>query len=191
MVFVYPHPQAMSLLTGQMAFGTIEHARLESMKIEIMNALGFFTGIMAGYRAFNLMPLSTDQVWSPVQVLLDIENLENANKLTDKEKYSVNCAEELKIIGEVIDSGSLFAGYEQTLLKMFENYETETFMHRYFSSESWIEAGSPYELHAVEPKVNELTGKWNFRPEQDKLEKILDIYTGMCRKFNTEPLKLD
>src|SRR4030042_6655080 len=96
--YVYPHPQVMDLRSGHMAFGTVEHARLEMIKMQVMKALnlpyynlkdimtsaqmpgsmaqgdkalGFFTGIMAGYRAFNLMALSTDQVWSPVQALLD------------------------------------------------------------------------------------------------------------------------
>ena len=217
-VFVYPHPQAMSLETGQMAFGTVEHARLEMMKLEIMEALGltyynlkdimtsaqmpgamaqgdkalgFYTGIMAGYRAFNLMPLSTDQVWSPVQALLDIENLQNAWKSMDQSKIGGDCGSLTDVIMEVIDAKSLFAEHSHTLINMFDNYELEVWQRRHFSSETWGESGEPHELRALEHKVDEFTSTWEYRPPQDKLEKISDIYMALCRKYNTEPLNLD
>jgi trimethylamine:corrinoid methyltransferase-like protein len=216
--YVYPHPQAMSLETGQMAFGTIEHARLEMIKIEVMEglglpyynlkdimtsaqmpgslaqgdkALGFYTGIIAGYRAFNLMPLSTDQVWSPVQALLDIENLQSALKSLDFSKISGDFKKSEELISEVNDSEGLFGEHADTLVNMLGNYETDLWQRRYFSSETWNDAGAPHELESIESKVDEMIGSWNYRPNQEKLERIIDIYLSLCRRYHTEPMKLD
>ncbi len=216
-VYVYPHPQAMSLHTGQMAFGTVEHARLEMMKKEIMDvlrlpyynlkdimtsaqmpgpmaqgdkALGFFSGIMAGYRAFNLMPLSTDQVWSPEQALLDIENLQNAWKVLEpvipqeeSDHYGHICS--------VIDANMLFSESDHTLLHMYDHYDLDTCQKRHFASETWKTSGKPGELRAIEEKKEELISAWDYRPPQDKLEQAIEIYNGLCKQLNTEPLNLD
>jgi len=216
--YVYPHPQAMSLQTGQMAFGTVEHARLEMMKIGIMDALGlpyynvkdimtsaqmpgamaqgdkalgFFTGIMAGYRAFNLMPLSTDQVWSPVQALLDIKNLQNAWKVMEPVGAEGRAQESARLIEEVLNAKSLFAENADTLLHMHDHYDVETLHRRFFTSESWAEAGRPEELVAVEEKRKELLAEWDYRPPQEKLGKVIDLYRKLCKKCNTEPLPLE
>jgi len=216
--YVYPHPQAMSLYSGQMAFGTIEHARLEMIKITVMDALelpyynlkdimtsaqmpgsvaqgdkalGFYTGIMAGFRAFNLMPLSTDQVWSPVQALLDIENLTNAWKALEPATPRTNCGLLADHIREVIDQGILFSESDHTLLHMHEHYDMGSFLQRYFSSESWNQAGNPDELDALELKKDELVSAWNYHPPGEKLEAILGIYHDLCRKLKTEPFSLE
>lgn len=216
--YIYPHPQAMSLRSGQMAFGTIEHARLERLKKGVMEELGlpyynlkdimtsaqlpgsmaqgdkallFYTGIQAGYRAFNLMPLSTDQVWSPVQAMLDIENLQSAWKSIEPTSLQGDCAESKEVILETLDDESLFAEHSHTLLNMFDQYDMDLWQKRYFTSESWTDAGSPDEYKAVEEKIDSMIGAWDYRPEQDKLEKIVDIYRSICKKYNTEPLGLD
>ncbi len=215
--YVYPHPQAMDLRSGQMAFGTVEHARLEMLKLQVMKtlglqyynlkdimtsaqmpgsmaqgdkALGFFTGLMAGYKAFNLMPLSTDQVWSPVQALLDIDALKNAWAATRPVK-APDFKNTWETICEVIDNDCLFAEMNDTLMNMAENYDMNSLHTRFFSSEVWSSAGRPHEISAVEDKCNELITSWNFRPDQDKLEKILNIYHKLCKKYNTDPIQMD
>jgi len=217
-VYVYPHPQAMDLNTGQMAFGTIEHARLEMLKLQVMTALGlqyydlkdimtsaqmpgsmaqgdkalgFYTGLMAGYRAFNLMPLSTDQVWSPVQALLDIEALKNAWSATRPINNPDAVANAFNTIGEVIDNDYLFGETVDTLMNMHENYNMDSVHKRFFSSEIWAANGRQTELVAVEEKCSELISEWDYHPDQMKLEKILNIYHRLCRKFNTDPIRLD
>lgn len=216
--FVFPHPQAMDLRTGQMAFGTLEHARLEMLKLQIMDALGlqyynvkdimtsaqmpgsmaqgdkalgFFTGLMAGYKAFNLMSLSTDQGWSPLQALLDIDALKNAWSAIQPINNSNSVVNACKNISRVIDENSLFAVADDTLLNMFENYQANPLHNRFFTSETWSSAGSPPELKAIEEKYEELISGWSFRPDQEKLEKILAIYSRLCKRFNTKPMLLD
>lgn len=148
----------MDLSSGQMAFGTIEHARLEMIKMQVMKALefpyynlkdimtsaqmpdsmaqgdkarGFFTGLIAGYKAFNLMPLSTDQVGSPVQTLLDIDALKNAwsaiHPLTKPDAVSNT----FNTISHVIDSEWLFGDADDTLINMYENYDTNLLHYRF------------------------------------------------------------
>jgi trimethylamine:corrinoid methyltransferase-like protein len=215
--YVYPHPQAMSLQSGRMAFGTVEHARLEMMKIIIMDvlglqyynlkdimtsaqmpgsmaqgdkALGFYSGIIAGYRAYNLMPLSTDQVWSPEQALLDIENLQNAWKVLQP----INTQETSEICGHIesiIDAKMLFSESDHTLLHMHEHYDLELLQKRYFTSETWMSAGKPDEIAAIEEKKDGFISLWDYHPPQDKLEKVIDIYNGLCKRLNAEPLNLD
>jgi trimethylamine:corrinoid methyltransferase-like protein len=216
--FVFPHPQAMDLRTGQMAFGTLEHARLEMLKLQIMDALGlpyynvkdimtsaqmpgsmaqgdkalgFFTGLIAGYKAFNMMTLSTDQGWSPVQALLDIEALKNAWATIQPVNDSNAVVNATRTISQVIDEGSLFAVADDTLLNMFEYYQSNPLHNRFFTSEAWSSAGSPVELKAIEDKCQELLSYWRFNPDQDKLEKIMTIYNKLCKKFTVDPLQLD
>jgi trimethylamine:corrinoid methyltransferase-like protein len=215
--YIYPHPQAMDLRSGQMAFGTVEHARLEILKLQVMKALGlqyynlkdimtsaqmpgsmaqgdkalgFFTGLMAGYKAFNLMPLSTDQVWSPVQALLDIDALKNAWAATRPIKIPDHL-NSMETIAEVIDNEILFAETNDTLMNMAENYDMNPLHNRFFSSEVWNSAGRPLEIKAVEDKCNDLIASWDFHPDQDKLEKILSIYFKLCKKYNTVPIRMD
>ncbi len=216
--YVYPHPQAMDLRTGQMAFGTIEHARLEMMKMQVMKALGlqyynlkdsmtsaqmpgsmaqgdkalgFYTGILAGYKAFNLMPLSTDQVWSPVQALLDIEALKSAFAAIQPVNRPDAVSNAFETISEVIENNSLFGETNDTLMNMYENYEMNNLHNRFFSSEVWTAANRPSEIIAVEEKCEELIAASDFRPDEEKLEKILNIYNNLCKKHNTNPIKVD
>lgn len=154
-------------------------------------ALIFYTGIMAGYRAFNLMPLSTDQGWSPIQALLDIENLQSAWKSLDSTKLEGDIKEAEEVIVETLESGSLFAEHTHTLMNMLDSYDMNLWQQRYFTSESWIDAGSPDEYKALEEKVDSLTDSWDYHPNQQKMEQIYDIYLSLCRQFNTDPLKLD
>ncbi|HAQ19349.1 MAG TPA: hypothetical protein DCR40_08985 [Prolixibacteraceae bacterium] len=216
--YIYPHPQAMDLRSGQMAFGTIEHARLEMLKLWVMKALGlqyynlkdimtsaqmpgsmaqgdkalgFYTGLMAGYKAFNLMPLSTDQVWSPVQALLDIDALRNAWAATRPISNADAVTNAWETICEAIDNDCLFAETTDTLMNMHENYEMSSIYNRFFSSEVWNSGGRQPELLAVEDKCQELISTWDFHPNQKKLDKILKIYYKLCKKYNTEPLKLN
>ena len=208
----------MDLRTGQMAFGTIEHARLEMMKMQVMKALGlqyynlkdsmtsaqmpgsmaqgdkalgFYTGILAGYKAFNLMPLSTDQVWSPVQALLDIEVLKSAFAVIQSVNRPDAVSNAFETILEVIENNSLFGETNDTLMNMYENYEMNNLHNRFFSSEVWTAANRPSEIIAVEEKCEDLIAASDFRPDEEKLEKILNIYNNLCKKHNTNPIKLD
>jgi trimethylamine:corrinoid methyltransferase-like protein len=216
--YVYPHPQAMDLKTGQMAFGTIEHARLEMMKLQVMKALGlqyynlkdimtsaqmpgsmaqgdkalgFYTGLMAGYKAFNLMPLSTDQVWSPVQALLDIEAIRNAWAAMHPINNPDAVSNAYGTICEVIDKECLFGETIDTLMNMDANYDMSSVQKRFFSSEVWVKGGRQPELAAVEEKCAEFISEWDYHPEQTKLEKILGIYHKLCKKYNTDPIRFD
>ena len=74
---------------------------------------------------------------------------------------------------------------------MLDSYDMNLWQQRYFTSESWIDAGSPDEYKALEEKVDSLTDSWDYHPNQQKMEQIYDIYLSLCRQFNTDPLKLD
>jgi len=154
-------------------------------------ALGFFTGLMAGYKAFNLMPLSTDQVWSPEQALLDIQALSDASEAIRQVEGGESLYRAADTISEVLEKNCLFAETADTLMNMQDNYQFE-FLHRRFqTSQAWQNAGQPEELLAIEQKKEELIAQWDYHPPQDKLEKVTDIYYKLCRQFNTEPLKFD
>jgi hypothetical protein len=154
-------------------------------------ALGIYTGLMAGYKAFNLMPLSTDQVWSPVQALLDIEALRNAWATTRPINNPQAVSNAFGTICEVIENDSLFGETVDTLMNMNENYDMNSVYKRFFSSEVWTAGGRQSELIAVEEKCQELIAEWDFHPDQIKLEKILNIYHRLCKKYNTDPIRLD
>ncbi len=216
--YIYPHPQAMDLRSGQMAFGTVEHSRLEMIKMQIMKglhlqyynlkdimtsaqmpgstaqgdkALGFFTGLMTGYKAFNLMPLSTDQVWSPEQALLDVQALSDAAEAIRHIEGDESVYRAAGTISEVLEKNCLFAETVDTLMNMQHNYQFDFLHKRFQTSEAWKNAGQPEELFAIEQKKEELIAQWDYHPPQDKLEKVIDIYYKLCSQFNTEPLKFD
>ncbi len=153
----------MDLRTGQMAFGTVEHARLEMIKMQVVEAmdlqyynlkdimtsaqmpgsvsqgdkaLGFFTGLMAGYKAFNLMPLSTDQVWSPEQALLDVKALSDAWETIQPVEGNGSVSRACDTISEVLDNKDLFAETADTLINMPFHYQTEVLFNRFQTSEN-------------------------------------------------------
>ncbi len=208
----------MDLRSGHMAFGTVEHARLEMIKMQVMQALnlpyynlkdimtsaqlpgstaqgdkalGFFTGLMAGYKAFNLMPLSTDQVWSPVQALLDVKALSDSWEALQPFEDSEAVSRAASTIDEVLENNCLFAETADTLMNMQPNYQYEVLLRRFQTFETWENAGRPEELDAVEQNQEELVAHWNFHPPDDKLKKIMDIYHKLCKSFNIDPLKID
>jgi trimethylamine:corrinoid methyltransferase-like protein len=215
--YLYPHPQSMDPRTGQMAFGTREHARLEMMKMQVMHvlglsyyavkdimtsaqmpgsmaqgdkALGIYTGIMAGYRAFNLMPLSTDQVWSPVQLLLDVEALEDAWAVLRTRPGKDAVSSGLQSILHALDNRVLFAETDDTLLNLDAHFNLDPLHVRYFTAELWQAAGRPPEYEAVARKAADLVRAWDYRPDMDRMEKMIRIYRQLCRKFHADPLEL-
>jgi trimethylamine:corrinoid methyltransferase-like protein len=216
--YIYPHPQAMDLRSGQMAFGTVEHARLEMIKMQVMKALdlqyynlkdimtsaqlpgslaqgdkalGFFTGLMSGYKAFNLMPLSTDQVWSPEQALLDVQALSDAWEVIQAVNGNGAVSRASETISEVLEKNYLFGETADTLMNMELNYQSDTFQKRFQTSEAWKDSGRPEELDAIQQKKTELLALWDYQPPPDKLRKVMDIYFKLCKQCNVEPLNMD
>jgi hypothetical protein len=218
LLYVYPHPQAMDPRTGKMAFGTEEHANLEMIKIQIMQrlnlpyynrkdlmtsaqmpgsmavadkSLGFYTGIMAGYKAFNIMPLSTDQVWSPVQTLLDADIIHTAIDTLNPSRENIISGNVIDSVEEVISEGKLFAETSDTLLNLSRHYRTDRLLKRFQSSADWIAAESPDELENAEQKHKDLVARWDYCPPGDKLGEIINVYHSLCRQCHTEPLNLE
>ncbi len=214
--YLYPHPQSMNPFTGQMAFGTVEHARLEMIKLQVMKtlnlpyynvkdimtsaqmpgsmaqgdkALGFFTGMAAGYKAYNLMPLSTDQVWSPEQALLDIEAIEEAWQALQPLNYENIGESVIETHAEVLENEGLFGESMDTLMNMHLHYRTDVLHKRYQTSETWQAAERPEELNAIVGKKEELLSSWNYQAPAEKLEKIMVIYHNLCRRYDTKPVK--
>lgn len=154
-------------------------------------ALGFFTGLMTGYKAFNLMPLSTDQVWSPEQALLDVQASSDAAEAIRHIEGDESVYKAAGTISEVLEKNCLFAETVDTLMNMQHNYQFDFLHKRFQTSEAWKNAGQPEELFAIEQKKEELIAQWDYHPPQDKLEKVIDIYYKLCSQFHTEPLKFD
>ena len=125
-----------------------------------------------------------------LKALLDIENLQNAWKVLEPvipQKES----DQYGHISSVIDANMLFSESDHTLLHMHDHYDLDTFQKRHFTSETWKTSGKPGELKAIEEKKEELISAWDYRPPQDKLEQVIEIYNGLCKQLDTEPLNLD
>jgi len=153
--------------------------------------LGFFSGILAGYRTFKIMPLSTDQGWSSEQTILDIQHLQNSLITLDKSNLNSDWNSSYNVMEEVIDNGGLFAENTHTLMNMSDSYDVNEVYKGYYSSEIWKDAGRPKELNAVSLKIAEYLDTWAYRPSQEKLEKIVDIYVSCYKEQNTKLIDIE
>ncbi|NJK87374.1 MAG: hypothetical protein HC906_16695 [Bacteroidales bacterium] len=153
--------------------------------------MDFYSGIFAGYRAFNIMPLSTDQVWSPVQALLDIEAIEDAFSVFGNVTLHRNYPEIVDDISHVIQSNSLFAEQDDTMLNMQVHYYTDMLHRRFFTSEMWSLQGAPNDIDAIQEKYNAYLAAWNYEPDMNRFNEMLNIYFLLCKKFNVEPIEFE
>jgi trimethylamine:corrinoid methyltransferase-like protein len=215
-VSFYPHPEPMDPRTGVMAFGTPEWNRLELLQREVLEHLGMTAhrmdiltsacmpdaqaqadkmaalafGVAHGYTCFNVFPLCADEVWSHVQLVLDVEYVHRAwvthrrfagaQRAEDAFDTLATCVQERRMVGETRD----------TVLHLRENYYRSP-LPRVFSSSQWNDAGQPDPLVDAEAYAQELIEKADYAPPEDKLRKLMDIYRKACRESGAEPMELD
>jgi hypothetical protein len=74
---------------------------------------------------------------------------------------------------------------------MHEHYDTDILFKRHFASETWMSSRKPEEMPAISERKDTLVAAWDYRPPQNKLERIIDVYNGLCKRLDAVPLNLD
>jgi trimethylamine:corrinoid methyltransferase-like protein len=213
---IYPHPQPMDPRSGLMALGTLESNRLELLKKEILEHLGMppkwkdnltpscmpdvqaqadkmasvALGVAHGFTQFNMFPLCSDEAWSNVQVILDVEHVHTAWE-TQKPLTGIGRAEDaLNTLTLSVQENWMPGEMEDTVLHLRENYYLSP-LRRVYSSGQWNQRGRPDPLSDAEAYAQELIKKADYAPLEDQFRKIMDIYHRACREFGAEPIAFD
>ncbi len=203
-VSFYPHPEPADLATGAIVFGTPEWQLLDMMHRDVLQYYGLpyhgrmchttaptpnaqaqverataiLLGVLHGYEWISpLGQLSNDEVWSPAQLLLDLETIDYAQRLA----RGAASAPELSldklpgIIDEVVQQGMLFAEHESTLAVMRRQYQHPRLFRR-GAVTSWLAAGSPDLIHEAERQAEKLIGQYDYTPPAEVLRELRAIY---------------
>ena len=210
------HPQPADLRSGLIMFGSMEWRRLALLKRDLYRHLGHdwtlqdsitcacmpdplaqqekaaavAFSVACGFRDFVIYPLSNDEVWSDVQLLLDVEMIENAwdtiAPQADPGRASAACDN----VAELIAAGKSFAESLDTAAHMREYYRP-SLLRRFHSAAQWGAAGYPDPLGDIDAKADELVAGEDYAPPADRYAKVVDVYREACRDFGVDPIALD
>lgn len=213
---LFPHPEPMDPKTGMMAFGTPEWCRLEILQQEIreylalephrmdlltsscmpdaqaqadkLAALSF--GMNYGITYFNSYPLCTDEAWSPVQFVLDVEWAHSAWSICRPLNDPARAEAAVGALQEAVAEAKIFAQMEDTALNLRKYYHFSK-IPRVFSSNQWVANGKPDAIAAAETRAREGVEKASFCPPQDKLDRVTAIYERACKRFGVAAMRFE
>jgi trimethylamine:corrinoid methyltransferase-like protein len=213
---IYPHPQPMDPHSGLMAFGTPGWNRLELIKKEIFEHLrmpprpkdnltsacmpdaqaqadktaSIALGVTHGFSRFNLFPLCVDEVWSHVQLVLDVEYVHAAWETQQPVTGTQRAEDALHTLALAVQENQILGEMEDTILHLRENYSRSP-LPREFSSGQWNIKGRPDLVSNTEAYAQELIEKADYTPPGDKWRKVWELYYNACREFHVDPMDLD
>ena len=213
---IYPHPEPMDPRTGLMAFGTPEWGKLLLLEKEIREFLGMSCppkenltsacmpdiqaqadkmasicfGVTHGFTCFNVFPLCADEVWSHVQLALDVEYVHTAWETRKPVTDAKRAAKAFDTLAVAVREKWIPGEMEDTVLHLRENYY-ESPLPRVFSSGQWEGGGRPDPLVNADAYARNLIEKADYSPPEDRLRRIMDIYHRACREFGAVPMKIE
>lgn len=204
MITILPHPEPADLRTGAIVFGTPEWQLLDLMHREIMDYYGMswnvklslttaslpnaqaqierttsaLLAILGGFHGIGpLGQLGLDEVWSPVQLLLDMEMLEYAARIArgpePGEALALTTLPDL--VDEVVTNGQLFAEHETTVMNYRAQYQQPELLQR-MGRAQWLAAGRPDVLETAQRRVDELVAAYNYEAPQAIMRELRKIY---------------
>jgi trimethylamine:corrinoid methyltransferase-like protein len=212
---IYPHPQPMDPHSGLIAFGTPGWNRLELIKKEIFEHLGMPSkgkdnltsacmpdaqaqsdkmasiafGVAHGFTHFNLFPLCTDEVWSHVQLVLDVEHVHAAWDTHKSITEAQRAEDAFHTLTQAIQENCIVGEMTDTILHLREHY-TRSPLPRVFSSSQWNSKDRPDPLSDAETYAQELIDKADYSPPENQWRSLLSVYHRACREFGAEPMDL-
>lgn len=214
-VDIGPHPEPAEMRGGAMIFGSPEFHLLDLMHKEVYEYLGSdysvkhiltsvsvpnlqcqveratsaILGVLGRYRGFEPVgQLGIDVVWSPEQLLLDLDIIADAKRIGDG-AYSAPGLE-LERLGEVVEevvaSGSAFVGHETTARNFREQYTHPRVLQRLVPSQ-WEAAGKPEVLAEAQRQAEELIAAYEYEPPQDILRELRVIHEKARERLASVP----
>lgn len=198
---IHPHPEPADMRSGAMTTGSPEWDLLDLMTRDVFayygqvcdtkllltaasvpdaqaaaeKSVSATSGLLAGYRAFgNLGQLACDEVFSPEQLLIDIELVENAERATRLPEQVLDAESLVEAVDEVVREGSMFAEHESTALGLRRVYGKPGHFVRAPRGQ-WLAAGSRTLLAEVHAEVEQLIDGLEWEPPQDVLRELRTI----------------
>jgi trimethylamine:corrinoid methyltransferase-like protein len=203
-IIIAPHPEPADMRTGAMVFGTPEwqlldlmhrdvyeyygrtynvkllltSASLPNAQAQIERATSAVLGMLGGYTHFEpLGQIGIDEVWSPAQLILDLEMIAEAARIAQ----GVWSAPGLEldalpaVVDEVVRGGLLFAEHESTLADFRRQYRQPEVLQRIVRPQ-WETAARPDVLREAYQKADKLVAAYQHEPPQDILRELRTIY---------------
>jgi len=203
-VTIHPHPQPVDMRTGALAFGTPEwelldlmhrdvfgyYGRERRMKLlhttasvpggqaQIERTSGALLGLLGGYTAFGqLGQLGLDDVWSPAQLLLDLDILQHAARVVRGPESGTGLEPEnlATVVQEVVASKRIFAEHATTLDNMRSQYHQPSVLQRQGRAQ-WMGAGCPDVVVEATQQAEALIESYEYESPQATLRELRGIY---------------
>ena len=199
-----PHPQPVDMRSGVMITGSPEWDVLDRMTRDVMAFYGKYdsrklmlssasvpnaqamiektasalAGFAEGYRDFgNLGQLACDEVYSPAQLMLDLEILEHAERTVDAPASSLDLGLDLldEIVAETISESCLFAEHETTAALIRSQYWQPNLLRRETMGQ-FFAAGSPDLVVQAEHEADRLAAHFQYEAPQALMDELRGIY---------------
>ncbi|HEY0867307.1 MAG TPA: trimethylamine methyltransferase family protein [Fimbriimonas sp.] len=203
---IHPHPEPADLRSGAMTMGSPEWELLDLMTRDVLRyyaqewnwkflltgssvpdaqaaaekAVSATSGMLAGFDYFgNVGQLACDEIYSPAQLMIDIEIVEHAYRATRQPEPAVPLEDLADIVSEIVEEGMLFAEHESTISAIRKVYGPQGLFYRAPRGQ-WLAAGSPDLRAEAEAEANRLADSLEWEPPQEilgQLRKIADAAT--------------
>jgi len=201
---IHPHPEPADMRSATMVFGTPEWELLDLMHRDVMafyhihlkskmlhttaslpgaqahaeRATNALLGVLGGYLNFtSLGMLGVDEVWSPAQVMLDLDLLAHAARIGQGSWSAPGLG--LDNLADVIDAavadGVSFLEHETTAANFRTQYQHPRVLQR-LGRKEWQAAGSPDVAREAQRQADDLIEQYDYEPPQDILRELRRIY---------------
>lgn len=201
---IYPHPEPADMRTGVLITGSPEWDVLDRMTRDVLayygnhdcrkllltsasvpnaqamveKTAGALTGFAEGYRDFgNLGQLGCDEVYSPAQLMLDLEILEHAQRAVAEPGSAPELALDRLdgVVAETIEDGCLFAEHETTISQIRAQYWQPKILRRETMGQ-FMAALCPDPIDLAEQEADRLVGQFQYQAAPQLLAELRAVY---------------
>ena len=145
---------------------------------QIERATSAMLGVLGGYTQFGQIgQLALDDVWSPAQLILDLDIVEHAARSARSPEPAPGLEIEqlAAVVHDAVSSGRIFAEHESTLANMRSQFHEPTVLQR-LGRPQWMGVGCPDLVADAQRRADELIDTYEHEPPQDTLRELRKIY---------------
>jgi trimethylamine--corrinoid protein Co-methyltransferase len=153
-------------------------ASLPGPQAQLERTTGALLGALAGCDQFHgVGTLGIDEVWSPAQLLLDLDSVGHAVRVARGAESAPGL--ELEHLPDVIDavvrSGLPFMAHETTAANFRQQYHLPELLRRQDRAQ-WVAAGKPDVFVAAAERAQQLIGQHAYEPPAGLMQELRAIY---------------
>ncbi len=153
-------------------------ASLPRAQAEIERGQQALLGVLGGFNTFHgLGTLGVDEVFSPAQVLLDLEMVGAAARVADGAEHAPGLEPGLVcgVVDEVVRGGQPFGAHTTTVRSFREHYFLPRLLGRRDRAQ-WVAAGRPDAYAEAEAWASRLVADCDFEPDRQVLADLRRLY---------------